>query len=167
MRKSLPIRWPLSPPSKRRKLLSHLLETAIGLHLGELFPGMEILDSACFRVTRDSEFELDEDVEDLLRAIEENVKQRRRGQAVRLEIESDATLELEDALMTALDLHPNDVTRVPGLIDLTGLFQIHALPGYVDLRDPEHVPAPIRDFATIIEPLGRDSGQGCADPSSV
>ena len=140
---------PLAPfPAKPTPIVAFApLETAIGLHLNDLFPGMEILDSACFRVTRDSEFELDEDVEDLLRAIEENVKQRRRGQAVRLEIESDATLELEDALMTALDLRPNDVARVPGLIDLTGLFQIHALPGYVDLRDPEHVPAPIRDFA--------------------
>ena len=50
---------------------------------------MDIVESVCFRVTRDSEFELDEDVDDLLRAIEENVKQCRRGSAVRLEIESD------------------------------------------------------------------------------
>jgi polyphosphate kinase len=123
------------------------LETAIRLHLGELFPGMEILDSACFRVTRDSEFELDDEVEDLLRAIEENVKQRRRGHAVRLEIEADARPEVEQFLIAALDLSPNDLYRVSGKLDLTGLFQIHALPGLAELRDPAHVPVLPRDLA--------------------
>ena len=65
------------------------------LHLTDLFPGMELGEAFVFRVTRDSEFELDEDVDDLLRAIEASVKQRRRGHAVRLEIEADAPAELE------------------------------------------------------------------------
>ena len=123
------------------------LETAIRTNIGDLFPGMDIVESVCFRVTRDSEFELDEDVDDLLRAIEENVKQRRRGSAVRLEIESDAPPDLEQFLTAALDLTPADVTRCPGMLDLTGLFQIHALPGYNDLRDPAFVPVAVRDFA--------------------
>ena len=112
------------------------LETVIRLHLTDLFPGMEILNAVTFRVTRDSEFEIDEEVEDLLRAIEENVKQRRRGHAVRLEIEADPPTEVEQFLTAALDLDPTDVSRVPGMLDLTGLFQVHALPGYPDLRDP-------------------------------
>jgi polyphosphate kinase len=123
------------------------LETAIRLHLADLFPGMDVLQTACFRVTRDSEFELDEEVEDLLRAIEENVKQRRRGHAVRLEIEADAPAEIEQQLTEALDLSPADVTRVPGMLDLTGLFQVHALPGFPDLRDPPFVPVPVKEFA--------------------
>ncbi len=123
------------------------LETAIRLHLADLFPGMDVLQTACFRVTRDSEFELDEEVEDLLRAIEENVKQRRRGHAVRLEIEADAPAEIEQQLADALDLAPADVTRVPGMLDLTGLFQVHALPGFPDLRDPPFVPVPVKEFA--------------------
>ena len=123
------------------------LETAIRLHLSDLFPGMELLQTACFRVTRDSEFELDEEVEDLLRAIEENVRQRRRGHAVRLEIEADAPAEIEQQLAESLDLAPADVTRVPGMLDLTGLFQVHALPGFPDLRDPPFVPVPVKEFA--------------------
>ena len=123
------------------------LETAIRTNIGDLFPGMDIVESVCFRVTRDSEFELDEDVDDLLRAIEENVKQRRRGSAVRLEIESDAPPDLEQFLTAALDLAPADVTRCPGMLDLTGLFQIHALPGYAGLRDPAFVPVAVKEFA--------------------
>jgi polyphosphate kinase len=122
------------------------LESAIRLHLADLFPGMDLSQVACFRVTRDSEFELDEEVEDLLRAIEENVKQRRRGHAVRLEIEADAPPEIVQQLADALDLAPADVTRVPGMLDLTGLFQVHALPGFPDLRDPPFVPVPVKEF---------------------
>ncbi len=123
------------------------LEAAIRLHLADLFPGMDLLQVVCFRVTRDSEFELDEEVEDLLRAIEENVKQRRRGHAVRLEVEADAPPELEQLLTGALDISPTDVIRVPGMIDLTGLFQVHALPGFADLRDPPFVPVQVKEFA--------------------
>ncbi|HET6576070.1 MAG TPA: polyphosphate kinase 1, partial [Fimbriiglobus sp.] len=128
------------------------LETAIRLHLADLFPGMDLLQTACFRVTRDSEFELDEEVEDLLRAIEENVKQRRRGHAVRLEIEADAPVEIVQQLADALDLAPADVTRVPGMLDLTGLFQVHALPGFPDLRDPPFVPVPVKEFVLAPSP---------------
>ncbi|MFO0851372.1 MAG: polyphosphate kinase 1 [Gemmataceae bacterium] len=122
------------------------LEAVIRQHLGDLFPGMEIAHSVCFRVTRDSEFELDEDVEDLLRAIEENIKQRRRGEAVRLEIEADAPADVEQFLVSALDLSPADVTRAPGMLDLTGLFQVYGLPGFADLRDPPAVPVPVKEF---------------------
>ncbi len=128
------------------------LEEAIRLHLGDLFPGTSIEHVVAFRVTRDSEFELDEDVEDLLRAIEENVKQRRRGHAVRLEIEAGAAPEIEQFLMAALDLNTEEVTRAPGMIDLTGLFQIHALPGFADLRDPAFVPVQLRDFTQAPNP---------------
>jgi polyphosphate kinase len=128
------------------------LETVIRLHLADLFPGMDLLQVACFRVTRDSEFELDEEVEDLLRAIEENVKQRRRGHAVRLEIEADAPPEIEQQLAEALDISPTDVTRSPGMLDLTGLFQVHALPGFAELRDPPFVPVPVREFVQAPSP---------------
>ena len=128
------------------------LETAIRLHLPDLFPGLTIEHVAAFRVTRDSEFELDEDVEDLLRAIEENVKQRRRGEAVRLELEADAPPAIERFLLTALDLGPDDVFRVPALLDLTGLFQIYGLPGYPDLRDPPFVPVPAKEFVQAASP---------------
>ncbi|MGE3808642.1 MAG: RNA degradosome polyphosphate kinase, partial [Gemmataceae bacterium] len=78
------------------------LETVIRLHLLDLFPGMELLHDTVFRVTRDSEYEIDDDeVEDLLKAIEEEIRKRRRGAAVRLEIESGALPECEQFLMTS------------------------------------------------------------------
>ncbi|HEY7315150.1 MAG TPA: polyphosphate kinase 1 [Gemmataceae bacterium] len=123
------------------------LENVIRMHLAELFPGMEIEHDTVFRVTRNSDFEIDDDeVEDLLKTIEEEVRKRRRGAAVRLQIESDAPVEVEQFLMTALDLDPTDVFRHPGLLDLTGLFQIHGLPGYPHLRDPQFVPQPVPEF---------------------
>lgn len=122
------------------------LETPIRLHLNDLFPGMDIVASVAFRVTRDAEFELDEETDDLLRAIEENIKQRRRGHVVRMEIEDDAPPDLEQFLAASLDLEPAEVTRVPGMLDLTGLFQIHALPGFPELRDPAFSPVLVKDF---------------------
>ncbi len=126
-----------------------LLETAIRLHLGELFPGMELSHATVFRVTRDSEYEIDDDeVEDLLKAIEEEVRKRKRGAAVRLEIEADAPVEIEQFLMNALNLEAADVFRMPKLLDPTGLFQIYNLPGFTHLRDPQFVPQPVPDFAS-------------------
>jgi polyphosphate kinase len=123
------------------------LEDVIRLHLSDLFPGMELGEAVAFRVTRDNEFELDDEVDDLLRAIENFVKQRRRGHAARLELDADAPADVEQFLANALDLDAGDVYRVPGLLDLTGLFQIHGLPGFADLRDPPFVPVPV----TVLE----------------
>jgi polyphosphate kinase len=123
------------------------LEAVIRLHLPELFPGMQIDHEAAFRVTRNSEYEIDDDeVEDLLKAIEEEVRKRRRGFAVRLEMEAGARPEVSGFLMQALDLEAADVYTAPDIIDLTGLFQIHGLPGYPHLRDPQFVPQPVPEF---------------------
>jgi polyphosphate kinase len=124
------------------------LETVIRMHLDNLFPGMAIEHATVFRLTRDSEYEIDDDeVEDLLKTIEEEVRKRRRGAVVRLEIEAGAPPETEQFLMRMLDLEPLDVYRIPGPLDLTGLFQIHGLPGFPHLRDPQFVPQPVPDFA--------------------
>jgi len=124
------------------------LETVIRLHLDELFPGMVLIHDVVFRVTRDSEYEIDDDeVEDLLKAIEEELRKRRRGNAVRLEIEAGAPSEIEQFLINALDLEPIDVYPIPGLLDLTGLFQLYNLPGFPHLRDPQVPPQPVPEFA--------------------
>ncbi|MFN4257977.1 MAG: polyphosphate kinase 1, partial [Gemmataceae bacterium] len=123
------------------------LETVIQLHLPELFPGMDLLYTTVFRLTRDSEYEIENDeVEDLLEAIEQEIRKRRRGAVVRLEVEDVAPSEIESFLTTALDMEPQDVYRLPGMLDLTGLFQIHGLPGYTHLRDPQFVPQMVVDF---------------------
>ena len=123
------------------------LETVIRMHLPDLFPGMRLDSATVFRVTRNSDFEIDDDeVEDLLKAIEEEVRKRRQGAAVRLEIEAAAPVEVEQRLMAALDLDQVDVYRIPGILDSTGLFQVHGLPGFPQLRDPHFVPQPSPDF---------------------
>jgi polyphosphate kinase len=124
------------------------LETVIRMHLHELFPGMTLEHATVFRVTRNSDIELDDDeVEDLLKAVEEEVRKRRRGAAVRLQIEADASPEVQQFLMTALDLDPPDVYRCPGLLDLTSFFQIHGLVGFPQLRDPQFTPQPLAEFS--------------------
>jgi polyphosphate kinase len=123
------------------------LETVIRMHLNEVFPGMELDSATVFRLVRNSEYEIDdEEVEDLLKAIEDEVRKRRRSAAVQLSIEGDAPPEVEQFLMEALDLMALDVYRVPGLLDLTGLFQIHGLPGYANLRDPQFVPQQVPEL---------------------
>jgi polyphosphate kinase len=134
------------------------LETVIRMHLPELFPGLELHHATVFRVTRDSEYEIDDDeVDNLLQTIEEEVRKRRRGAAVRLEIEADALPEVEQRLIGARALHlePRDMYHIPGLLDLTGLFQLHSqevLPGYPNLRDPSFVPQPVAEFVQAATP---------------
>ncbi|HVS36673.1 MAG TPA: polyphosphate kinase 1 [Gemmataceae bacterium] len=137
------------------------LETVIRMHLPDLFPGMMLGADAAFRVTRDSDIEIDDDeVEDLLKAIEQEVRKRRRGAAVRLQIEDGAPVEIENFLTRALGLDASDVIRIPGMMDLNGLFQIHGLPGYPHLRDKQFVPQPVFEFAQAPDPFtairGRD-----------
>ena len=123
------------------------LETVIRLHLADLFPGMEIEHATVFRVSRNSEYEIDDDeVEDLLKAIEEEVRKRRRGFAVRLEIEANAHPVISNYLMQALDLDAADVYSYSDLLDMTGLFQIHGLPGFPHLRDPQFVSQQVSEF---------------------
>ncbi len=136
------------------------LEDAIRLHLVELFPGLAIGRAAAFRVTRDSEYELDDEVDDLLEEIEAHVRARRRGHPVRLEIDSDAPADLQQFLTNGLKLNAADVCASPGPLDLTGLFQILAVPGFADLRDPPFTPALVTAFAQASNPWsvirGRD-----------
>lgn len=149
---------PSPPPVPRHAFLS--LEDAIRLHLAELFPGLETGYAVAFRVTRDSEYELDDEVDDLLEEIEAHVRARRRGHPVRLEIDADAPADMLMFLTDGLNLNPADVCPTPSPLDLTGLFQIHGVPGFADLRDPPFTPAPVSAFAQATNPWsvirGRD-----------
>lgn len=122
------------------------LETIIRLFLPELFLGMEILHHAAFHVIRDREYEIDDEVEDLLKSMEEELRKRRRGVPVHLYVEADAPPSLVNFLASVLDLQPLDVTLAPGLLDLTGLFQIYQTPGYPQWRDPPFMPRPVSDI---------------------
>jgi polyphosphate kinase len=136
-----------TPLPTRRGHVFVPLETVIRLHLPDLFLGMELLHASAFQVFRDREYEIDDyEVEDLLKTIEEELRKRRRGVAVHLSIEADAPPALTRFLIRAFDLEAEDVTMIPGMLDLTGLNQIVGLPGYAHLRDPQFVPQPVTDI---------------------
>lgn len=118
------------------------LELVIRKYLQNLFPGMDIVDSHVFRITRDSDFDLDdyEEIKDLIETIERQIRERRLGAATRLEIEEGTPIELVEHLRDALDLEEQDIYELPGPLELKGLFEICALPGYERLRDPDFVP---------------------------
>ncbi len=106
------------------------IEHVIALHLSVLFPGMEIVSHDYFRVTRDADLDLDDDeAEDLMAAVQaELTRKRRKGRAVRLEVEPDMSPEVLVLLLRELELDPQDVYAVKGMLDLTGLASIH-VPG--------------------------------------
>jgi polyphosphate kinase len=119
-----------------------LLEDLISHHLDGLFPGMHVRDSYLFRVTRDADLDLQEDeADDLLRAIESELRRRRFGEPVRLEVERGMPDYIRDLLCTSLELEKVDCYEIDGLMALSDLWQIANLPGYAHLRDKPFMPA--------------------------
>ncbi|MGH7645469.1 MAG: polyphosphate kinase 1 [Gemmatimonadales bacterium] len=118
-----------------------LLEDVIGAHLAELFGGFRVVDHTCFRVTRNSDLTIEEDeAEDLLQTVEESLRQRIRGEAVRLEILASADERFVRLLRDALDLEERDVYRVSGPVDLTAFLALHRRDGFRALKDEPLVP---------------------------
>ena len=96
------------------------LEDVIAVHLPALFPGMEIVAHHPFRVTRDGDLDdVDSDAEDLLAAIQTELRRRRRhARVVRLEVDPGMSAEVLDLLMRELELQPSDVYQLDGLLDM-------------------------------------------------
>lgn len=116
------------------------IEQVIAAHVGVLFPGMVVEDHVAFRVTRNADLDLEEEeAEDLLAAIEVEVRRRRFGRAVRLEVESSMTPEILDLLQRELGLTSDDTYLHDGPIDLSGLWAVHGL-DRPDLRFPSFAP---------------------------
>ncbi|HXB15600.1 MAG TPA: polyphosphate kinase 1 [Solirubrobacteraceae bacterium] len=111
------------------------LEDVIANHLDALFPGMEIADCDVFRVTRDADLEVSDDAADLLQAVEDELRRRRFGEIVRVEIGAGMSEQLRSALTTLLGVEDEEVFPVDGLLDMGALWQIVKLPGHVELRD--------------------------------
>lgn len=142
-------------PAKLRRLLRVggaegasyvLLEEVIRGELADLFPGQTILEAATFRVTRDSELDLDDEGgRDFLRAVEEELRNRRHSRTVRLEIDERASAELSALLAARLELGEADVYRAAGPLDVRALHALVELPAHEDLRDPPLRPLPSLD----------------------
>ncbi len=105
-------------------------EEIVRAHMDRVFPGMEVNDSALFRVTRDADFAVEDDVDDLLGAVEAQLRHRRFGDVVRLEVERSAPKALVAELSDELGVEARDVFRISGLLDLTCLW------GVLDPRRP-------------------------------
>ena len=104
------------------------LEDIIAAHLNELFPGMQIIQHHSFRVTRNEDVEVEEDdAENLLLALERELMRRRFGPPVRLEVEQSIDPHVLDLLISELDVSEHEVFRLPGPLDLTGLWTIVGL----------------------------------------
>ena len=116
------------------------LEDLIAQHLDALFPGMEIVDYDVFRVTRDADFEIDDEADDLLRAVEQELRRRRFGEVVRLEVGAGMSEALREPLLRALELDDADVYEIDGLLDLKDLWDVVRVPGFEELRDPPWTP---------------------------
>src|SRR5271168_981163 len=111
------------------------LEDVIACHLDSLFPGMEIADYDAFRVTRDADLEVSDDAADLLQAVEDELRRRRFGEVVRVEVGTDCSERLRDELAALLGVQEDEVYPVDGLLDMGALWQIVKLPGYSELRE--------------------------------
>jgi polyphosphate kinase len=128
--------------SSRRETRLLPLEELIAVHLGQLFSGMQIVEHHLFRVTRNADFDLDEDRDEpLLQALERELARRRFGPPVRLEVATSMPEYVQETLIRELDMDEHDVIRVTGLLDMAALWQVYDQVDRPDLRDPPYVPA--------------------------
>lgn len=116
------------------------MEAVIAEHLDHLFRGMEIVAQTVFRVTRDADFTVSDEADDLLEAVEAQLRRRRFGEVVRLELAAGTHPALRERLMTELEVEERDVYEIDGLLDPVDLWQIVKLPGMRDLREPPWTP---------------------------
>ncbi len=111
------------------------LEDVIANHLDALFPGMEIADCDVFRVTRDADLEVSDDAADLLQAVEDELRRRRFGEIVRVEVGASISEQLRTSLIALLGVEDEEVFPVDGLLDMGALWEIVKLPGHTELRE--------------------------------
>ena len=124
------------------------VEQVIAAHLGELFPGMGVEDHVVFRVTRDADLELAEDADDLLAAIELEVRRRRFGEVVRLDVAEGIRPEILDLLQRELRVDDEDTYVHGAPLDLGGLWGLHEV-DRPDLKYPKF--APVTQRALLAE----------------
>lgn len=118
-----------------------LLETVIRDYIGELFQSYDVVCTAPFRIMRNADMDIDEDeAEDLLKEIEKSLKQRRHGEAIRLEIEAGADPRLVQILEEELRLDEKEVFRIDGPLDLTYLSKVRKVEGFEDLHEHRYLP---------------------------
>ncbi|WP_366556793.1 RNA degradosome polyphosphate kinase [Aquibaculum sediminis] len=123
-------------------------EQIIRLNLNRLFPGMEVSEFGVFRVIRDSDVEVEEEAEDLVRVFESALKRRRRGSVIRLAVNADMSADMHDFILAELGAATDDAFRLGGMIGLADVQQL-IIDNRRDLLFPPYVPRfpeRIRDY---------------------
>jgi polyphosphate kinase len=124
------------------------LEDVIARHLAALFPGMEVVSHDFFRVTRDADFEVSDEANDLIEAVEDELRRRRFGEVVRLEVGAGMDPSLRTRLIDWLNVDEVQVYDVEGLLDLGDLWQIASIKDHPDIAWPSWNPVTPPALAT-------------------
>ncbi len=125
-----------SPRADRRYVP---VETLVALYLDRLFPDCEVQAQGVFQIIRDSDVELEEEAEDLVREFEALLRQRRRGSVVRIALEAGMPQELREVILRNLQCHPEEVVVTQGLLGLSQLSELIPA-GRADLKFPPYEP---------------------------
>lgn len=147
-------------PNRRENTFEYiLLEEVIAAELNLLFPGMKVKEICSFRVTRDADIEFaEEEADDLLKTIEEELRGRERGSAVRIDVASSAGEAILGELLEATGLDNKQVYRLNGPIDLAEVARITGRIDRADLAEPTFVPAlrePLRTEKVVVRAVSR------------
>lgn len=130
-------------PSEQDKNEFILLEDIIKMNAKSLFIGHEIIDMACYRISRNADLSIDEEgAEDLLEEIEQSIKKRKWGNSVRLEFEKRMKKEILDIIISESDAFEGGVYSISGPLDLTFLMKFYQLEGYESLKFQNRVSLP-------------------------
>lgn len=111
------------------------LEQVIAANLQMVFPGVDVVDHGYFRVTRDADFTVSDEADDLLEAVQEELRRRKFGEVVRLEVAEGMDPALTEQLVDMLRLQKNEVLELGPLLGMADLWDIVRLPGHSALRD--------------------------------
>ena len=143
------------------------LESVIARHLDELFPGMEILRHDFFRVSRDADFTVSDEADDLVRAVEDELRRRRFGEVVRLEVASTMDPDMREYLIEQLAIDEKQVVDVEGLLALDDLWALYDdIEGQRELRYEPWTPVvPVRRSRTP-RTTARTCSRRCAPATS-
>ncbi len=123
------------------------LEDVIGQHLGTLFPQMDISERAVFRLTRDADFEVSDEADDLLEAVQVELRRRRFGDVVRVEVSSKTSAAMLDRLKRGLGVGDDQIYLVRGLLDLADVMEVARF-DRPELKEDPWVPATHPRFAS-------------------
>ena len=134
-------------PSEEGKNCFILLEDIIKMHINDIFKGHKIKTMGCYRITRNADLSIDEEgAEDLLEAIEQSIKNRKWGEAIRIEIEKDMDEDLIKFLNDEMETTYGELYKIDGPMDLTFLSKIGSLNGYENLKYSKFISASVPEF---------------------